>query len=398
VRGDATTWPPDQHPQPGDIWALPDPLHVGTPSNFHPGGAAAWDGAAWVSLQSIRGPAGRAIQVFGPSPTPPTGAVLYKGDMWLATDDSIFSPTFDPSTWKPTLRIHDLADVDKLEPADGQALVWNKLHSHWAPMSPLAHIDEWSTLRPGYPAGAVVHYEGRLWRARTAAPQSHAPNLPDGAATVWYSDAHGKISEPVFPTIVALQPATLAPPDAVTRPTRAITYDVNTGDWRLWFAHASVVNGHVTYPWELVQPALMGRTTAIGASSPPFHNGPLQGLLWVYGLPGSPHVPCPVDSYWEPILLGQFLASLADVDMYSTAPRVGSILVFDGLRWTVDVVQFPSGQPLPRVEPDDIGKSLSVHSDLTVHFDHIIPPITPADVGHILEVGPNLRPRWVPKQ
>jgi hypothetical protein len=99
VKGVTDTWLPAKYPQPGDIWQLADKPIIGLPTGFKPGGAAAWDQVTnrWVPLDSIRGPAGHSITVYGPSPTPPATALVEKGDIWLATDPSVFAATFDPS-------------------------------------------------------------------------------------------------------------------------------------------------------------------------------------------------------------------------------------------------------------------------------------------------------------
>ena len=99
IKGTAVGWVPDANPKTGDVWILPDVLPAGVPAGFTPGGAAAWDGekGVWVPLDAIHGPAGHDVEVFGPSATPPTTGVE-KGDLWLSTDCSLFSPTFDPST------------------------------------------------------------------------------------------------------------------------------------------------------------------------------------------------------------------------------------------------------------------------------------------------------------
>ena len=101
IKGTALSWVPDSNAKPGDVWILPDPLPTGTPAGFKAGGAAAWDDVAkrWIPLEAIRGPAGHSITVFGPSPVPPTKAD--KGDIWLSSDSSLFSATFDPSGIKP---------------------------------------------------------------------------------------------------------------------------------------------------------------------------------------------------------------------------------------------------------------------------------------------------------
>ena len=101
IKGTALSWVPDSNAKPGDLWILPDPLPVGTPAEFKAGGAAAWDDVAkkWIALEAIRGPAGHSITVYGPSPVPPPTAE--KGDIWLASDPSLFSATFDPSGITP---------------------------------------------------------------------------------------------------------------------------------------------------------------------------------------------------------------------------------------------------------------------------------------------------------
>ena len=101
IKGTALSWVPASTPKPGDVWILPDPLPTGTPATFKPGGAAAWDDVAkaWIPLEAIRGPAGHSITVYGPSPVPPPTAE--KGDIWLASDSSLFSATFDPSGITP---------------------------------------------------------------------------------------------------------------------------------------------------------------------------------------------------------------------------------------------------------------------------------------------------------
>ena len=100
VRGVSTVWPPAASPQPGDIWQLVDAPIIGLPPEFKQGGAAAWDSVAskWIPLDAIRGPAGHSVEVFGPSPTPPATALVEKGDIWLASDPSVFASTFDPSS------------------------------------------------------------------------------------------------------------------------------------------------------------------------------------------------------------------------------------------------------------------------------------------------------------
>ena len=101
IKGTALSWVPDSNAKPGDVWILPDPLPTSTPAGFKAGGAAAWDDVAkrWIPLEAIRGPAGHSIKVFGPSPVPPPTAD--KGDIWLSSDSSLFSATFDPSGIKP---------------------------------------------------------------------------------------------------------------------------------------------------------------------------------------------------------------------------------------------------------------------------------------------------------
>jgi len=101
IKGTALSWVPDSNAKPGDLWILPDPLPMGTPAGFKAGGAAAWDDVAkkWIALEAIRGPAGHSITVYGPSPVPPPTAE--KGDIWLASDPSLFSATFDPSGITP---------------------------------------------------------------------------------------------------------------------------------------------------------------------------------------------------------------------------------------------------------------------------------------------------------
>ena len=101
IKGTAFSWVPDSNAKPGDLWILPDPLPMGTPAGFKAGGAAAWDDVAkkWIALEAIRGPAGHSITVYGPSPVPPPTAE--KGDIWLASDPSLFSATFDPSGITP---------------------------------------------------------------------------------------------------------------------------------------------------------------------------------------------------------------------------------------------------------------------------------------------------------
>jgi hypothetical protein len=103
IKGTATAWVPDASPKAGDVWILPSVLPPGVPAGFTAGGAAAWDAtrSVWVPLSAIQGPAGQSIQVFGPSPAPPIGVPLHKGDIWLSSDPSLFSPTFDPSTIVP---------------------------------------------------------------------------------------------------------------------------------------------------------------------------------------------------------------------------------------------------------------------------------------------------------
>ena len=99
VKGVAIGWVPSANPQPGDIWQLPEILPAGVPSEFKAGGAAAWDSVdkKWIPLDAVRGPAGHDVEVFGPSATPPTTGAE-KGDIWLSTDCTLFSDTFDPST------------------------------------------------------------------------------------------------------------------------------------------------------------------------------------------------------------------------------------------------------------------------------------------------------------
>ncbi|NCA13657.1 MAG: DUF2793 domain-containing protein, partial [Proteobacteria bacterium] len=70
-------------------------------------GTLRWSQLPWLMSKGsdgaagIQGPAGHSIQVFGPSADPPIGVPVYKGDIWLATDPSHFSPSFDPTSIVP---------------------------------------------------------------------------------------------------------------------------------------------------------------------------------------------------------------------------------------------------------------------------------------------------------
>ena len=59
-KGVASAWPPSATPTAGWIWTLPDPLPSGTPSGYQAGYGTQWDGAAWVNIGPVRGPAGPA--------------------------------------------------------------------------------------------------------------------------------------------------------------------------------------------------------------------------------------------------------------------------------------------------------------------------------------------------
>lgn len=60
IRGTASSWPPDNSPDVGDMWIVGSPVPVGAPEGSSSGDGAVWTGMTWENVGPIRGPQGPA--------------------------------------------------------------------------------------------------------------------------------------------------------------------------------------------------------------------------------------------------------------------------------------------------------------------------------------------------
>lgn len=263
------------------------------------------------------------------------------GDIWV--DKSASPPTFNvykSGSWvrhdfardKYSLGLlGDLANVDlgSSTVEQGDSLIYNRLSEKWIAGQAPGHIVDWDK-SVNYSAGTTVHYQGRFWRCKSS-DSGTEPKIDFGDCVVFYQDG-SRTRGPVIPTflhIVADETAT--PTDAPTKqlPYTCIQYKDDT-HWSIWMWDLDLTGWTSGMPvpsrkW-IKKTALGGNQTwrNIALPSP----SATKNTLWIFGPQGSTMTPKVGQMVWEAMAIGDFLVSLADVDV--TVARKGDVLTSDG--------------------------------------------------------------------
>lgn len=252
-----------------------------------------------------------------------------------------------------------LDDVRLVSENPGQTLVLDKT-GKWVAGSPAAHIPEWMAGRVDYNIGNVTHYEGRLWRANTTGNNLAKPEMVSGACVYIYDDA-GKTSVLVIKQVGAVAPTTVP-----TSLAESYLRYVSDTDWEVFKSHVNTTTH--AFEWVAV-PVPTSKTLWRHVALPPGGSGS-YGILWIYAMPHSSTAPIAGQTDWSPILLGDFLVSLADVSAPNA--QAGDTLVSDGAgKWIAqksgggvqlfaDAAHFPATKKAGEVYFDQATKQISV--------------------------------------
>lgn len=245
--------------------------------------------------------------------------IVVAGDIHRAKV-AITAGVFDPLKWENLNTLIGLNDTDLSSPAhDNDALVWNATTLKWTHGAATPHLDEWSATKR-YFTGTLIHANGRLW---VAAKDNTGvqPDVVNGNIHIFTQDASGVNYGPVIPLGIG-STIGATPPIPATAGGYYVNY-VSDGQWELW--------GVIAGAWALTGNAARGVWRSPGVPNanalPAAPNGT---VMWIYDQQGPSGVISPTigQDAWKPVLLGDYLASLADVDM--TGLSDGDTLKYDG--------------------------------------------------------------------
>jgi microcystin-dependent protein len=291
-------------------------------------------------------------------------------------------------------------------PVVGNALVWAErpLNSDpaspkggvWIPGTPHPKLKEWSPYQT-YDIDDLVYHKGRLWRATNLAiaNKNIEPNIVDGDSVALWTNSAGVGSGPrlvervnivadpnTAPAAPALPPGTTAQSQHVW-----LQYADDT-NWAVWNWVNTRAAGSATpgLVWQWVKIDGTGGQSVWRNVALPSPNPTRNSVtLWIYGLEGNNARPIASKIGWQPVALGDFLISMADVQ--ASGASSGDLLISNGLgRWIAS--------PNPGYTKAETDKKIG---DLVIGLEHgeavqsitNTPPATPVvDEFYIVGLAP----------
>ena len=226
-----------------------------------------------------------------------------------------------------------LTDVHfAIHPTSGQALVYDGVNSRWTNGRPAWTLPDWASTHI-YEPGDTVYHQGQFWRnIQTAgANNGHEPKLLKAEAIGWFRRG-GHTVGPLYPEFVEIGDTFLAPTGTIAThfgAHYAVKYHSDT-NWTVWEWKVISHGPPITFGWHKID--IAHKVTHRHYAEPSPVTAEETGLLWIFDAPGSTSTPIVPQRYWEPVVLGDYLVSLADVD--ASKAVAGDTLVLDANgRW-----------------------------------------------------------------
>ena len=231
-----------------------------------------------------------------------------------------------------------LTDVHfAIHPTSGQALVYDGVNSRWTNGRPAWTLPDWASTHI-YEPGDTVYHQGQFWRnIQTAgANTGHEPKLLKAEAIGWFRRG-GHTVGPLYPEFVEIGDTFLAPTGTIAThfgAHYAVKYHSDT-NWTVWEWKVISHGPPITFGWHKID--IAHKVTHRHYAEPSPVTAEETGLLWIFDAPGSTSTPIVPQRYWEPVVLGDYLVSLADVD--ASKAVAGDTLVLDANgRWVATPV------------------------------------------------------------
>jgi hypothetical protein len=229
--------------------------------------------------------------------------------------------------------LEGLTDVHfPIQPTAGQALVYDGVNSRWTNGRPAWTLPDWTSTHI-YEPGDTVYHQGQFWRnIQTLGPNNgHEPILLKAEAIGWFRRG-GRTIGPLYPEFVEIGDTFLAPTGTIAThfgAHYAVKYHSDT-NWTVWEWKVISHGPPITFGWHKID--IAHKVTHRHYAEPSPVTAEETGLLWIFDAPGSTSVPVVPQRYWEPVVLGDYLVSLADVD--ASKAVAGDTLVLDANgRW-----------------------------------------------------------------
>jgi len=226
-----------------------------------------------------------------------------------------------------------LTDVDfTVHPTAGQALVFDGVNSRWTNGRPAWTLPDWTSTHI-YEPGDTVYHQGQFWRniQTSGANKAHEPALLKAEAIGWFRRG-GRTIGPLYPEFVEIGDTFLAPTGTIAThfgAHYAVKYHSDT-NWTVWEWKVISHGPPIVFGWHKIDVA--HKVTHRHYAEPSPVTAEETGLLWIFDEPGSTSTPVVPQRYWEPVVLGDYLVSLADVD--ASKAVAGDTLVMDANgRW-----------------------------------------------------------------
>ena len=226
-----------------------------------------------------------------------------------------------------------LTDVHfAIPPTSGQALVYDEINHRWISGRPAWTLPDWASTHI-YEHSDTVYHQGQFWRNILTAGTNtgHEPKLLKAEAIGWFRRGGHNIG-PLYPEFVEIGDTSVAPVGVIAThfgAHYAVKYHSDT-DWTVWEWKVVSHGPPITFGWHKID--IAHKVTHRHYAEPSPVTADETGLLWIYDEPGTTSAPVVPQRYWEPVVLGDYLVSLADVDAATAV--AGDTLVLDANgRW-----------------------------------------------------------------